>query len=416
MAKIYGLQGLATGKLGATVFAIRNGVQIARQYNPSPADAKSEGQVANRAKLKLLSQLSQAVASVIAIPRRGLVSARNTFLKVNYEYVGYNGSEASIPMADILLTNSYAGLPGLLADRSSGTAIHVELLESAVNNWDKVVYVVLRKTDSQQIMPATSMVVDAAGDNGLFPADLPMVSGAISVHAYGIRLNTVNSRVAFSNLKAPRAEDVAKIVASRTYNEGDMALSETRGLYMESNETQQETSGVSTVLISLRAVNLSGVDVTPGTVSGGGRFELGSEITLTATPAENYVFRGWRFAGTTAYISTSATFTTTAAANATIEACFENPSLVTYTASAVRNSVSTGQGTITGGGQFAAGATVTLTATANEGSTFEGWYSVNGSSGETNRVSTAATYTFTMPSSNVSYYALFLAEGEGGDD
>lgn len=414
MAKIYGLQGYLQGKLGSTVFAIRNGQQLARQYNPSVSNPKTAAQVSNRAKLKLLSQLSQAVSKVIAIPRRGMQSPRNIFTKANYEYVGYANGTASIPMADILLTNSYAGLVGFRADRTSGNAIHVELMESVANNWDKIVYVVLKKTESQQIMPATSLVVDVPGENGVFPADLDMVSGAISVHAYGVRLNTIASRVAFSNLRAPRAEEVAKIVTNRTYSEGDMNLSETRGLYLESNETQGETSGVSMVRISAvaydRTSSQSGVG---GTVTGTGNFELGSSVTLVATPAEDYAFVGWRESVSGNNISTSPTFTFTAEGSVTYYAVFRSTLVADVTLSVVRSSASTGSGTVSGGGVKQAGATVTVEAHPDSGVLFDGWYTNNGVSDPAQAVSLSPTYTFTMPSTDYTLYALF---GVGGDE
>lgn len=410
MAKIYGLQGYLRGKLGSTVFAIRNGEQLARQYNPSVSNPKTVAQVANRAKLKLLSQLSQAVSKVIAIPRRGMQSPRNLFTKVNYEYVGYSNETASIPMADILLTNSYAGLVGLRADRTSGTAIHVEMVEGVSNNWDRIVYVVLRKTDSQQIMPAASLVVEAPGNDGTFPADLDMVEGAISVHAYGVRLNTAASRVAFSNLRAPRAEEVAKIVTNRTYSEGDLMLSETRGLYMETDEDQAESTGVSRVYISGVAYDqTNGTAGFGGTVTGSGSKELGSTVTLEAIAAVDYVFVGWRETPTGSNISTSPTFTFTADGPHTYYAVFRSTAGVTYALTVAKSSAGSGNGTVTGGGQKAAGAEVTVTATPNAASAFMGWYTQNGSLSPSNKVTDDASFTFTMPEHAYALYAVFDA-------
>lgn len=413
MAKIYGLQGYLQGKLGSTVFAIRNGEQLARQYNPSVSNPKTAAQVANRAKLKLLSQLSQAVSKVIAIPRRGMLSPRNIFTKVNYEYVGYANETASIPMADILLTNSYAGLVGFRADRTSGNAIHVEMLESVVDNWDRIVYVVLKKTDSQQIMPATSLVVDAAGNSGNFPADLDMIEGAISIHAYGVRLNTAASRVAFSNLRAPRAEEVAKIVTNRTYSEGDLALSETRGLYMDTDEEQAETTGVSRVYISGIAYDqTNGTTGSGGTVTGGGNKEVGSSVTLVATPAEDYVFVGWRETPAGSNVSTSPSLTFTADGPHTYYAVFRSTAGATYTLTVAKSSAGSGGGsgdTVTGGGQKVAGSQVTVVATPGGLSRFEGWYSRNGSLSPSDLVTTEPSFTFTMPESDYALYAVFGA-------
>jgi uncharacterized repeat protein (TIGR02543 family) len=60
-------------------------------------------------------------------------------------------------------------------------------------------------------------------------------------------------------------------------------------------------------------------------------------------------------------------------------------------------------GTVTGDGLYAVGQSVTISATANTGYYFTGWYV-----GET-LISTSASYTFTMPEYDVTYYAEFSA-------
>ena len=53
--KLNGIVGKGTGKLGASVFAISGGEQIVRQYNPVVSNPNTDAQVAQRAKLKLMS-------------------------------------------------------------------------------------------------------------------------------------------------------------------------------------------------------------------------------------------------------------------------------------------------------------------------------------------------------------------------
>lgn len=416
MSKVYGLQGVLTGKLGATVFAVRNGVQLARQYQPIVMDAKSESQVAQRAKLKLLSQTAAAISSVIAIPRKGLQSARNRFIKQNFEYVGYANNEASIELADILLTASYKGLPGFTADRSSGTGITVELEEDASTAWEKVVYVVLQRTSSNSVMPVASAVCENAGTDGKFHYTLPMVLGDISVHAYGIKLNTVASRVMYSNLIVPSAEAIARIIASRAYVEGDMSLSETRGLYMAAADTQGQTSGVALLTLTTRVYDLtSGAYSTGGSVQGSGRFEMGASVTLNAVAAEGYHFVKWAngtFDGET--LGTSTMLGIIITGSQTVVAVFEaNTTNVTITA--VKSSASTGNGTVTGGGSYAQGSTVTLDATPNSSSTFVGWFTQNGTTDQQYKYRDTHNITVTADT-NTAYYAVFSDNGGGGMD
>lgn len=61
--KLYGIAGKGTGKVGAFVYAVRKGEQIVRQYNPNVENPNTRPQVEQRAKFKLLSQLSAAVGN-----------------------------------------------------------------------------------------------------------------------------------------------------------------------------------------------------------------------------------------------------------------------------------------------------------------------------------------------------------------
>lgn len=69
-----------------------------------------------------------------------------------------------------------------------------------------------------------------------------------------------------------------------------------------------------------------------------------------------------------------------------------------------------GNGTVTGAGTKTVGSSVTVTATAGSGATFNGWR-LNGAS---SYVSTSASYTFTMPDETVDLVAVFYTP-DGGD-
>lgn len=377
MSKVFGLQGYLTGKLGATVFAVRNGEQIARQYNPSPTNPKTAGQIENRAKLKLLSQLSAALQSVIAIPRDGMRSPRNGFTTANYPYTTYGSDAASLDLADVQLTKSAVGLAGFSADRGDGNGIAVVLDEDVSNMNDAVMYVVLRRTDANKVAVASSLLVNAAGDAGKFPAVLPMQEGDIAVCAYGIKYRTAAARIAFENLTAPAAQGVAKLYAKRVLTASDATLTETRGLYLASTETAAETSGVT-------RVNVQAVVSGEGTVRGAGRYEVGSVATLTAVPNSGYTFRGWYSdAAMTNQISTNTTLNLSVTSATTVYASFTAPNRTV----AVSADPSNG-GTVSGGATVENGTNVTVVATANSGYQFAGWY--EGSS----LVSSLASYTF----------------------
>lgn len=377
MAKVYGLNGYLRGKLGNTVFAIRNGEQISRQYNPNPMNPKSAEQTANRARLKLLSQIGAALQPVIAIPRMGMVSPRNGFTQSNYQYTAFAGENASIDLADIQLTKSSVALSGLSADRTSGTGISVRMLESVAASNDAVVYVVLRRTDAGKVAVASSLLVREAGADGTFAASLPYQDGDIAVCAYGIRYNTAAARTAFGNITVPSALGVAKLFASRTLTEGDATMTETRGLFMNAAEGTGETAGVVRYTVGLTAVG-------DGTATGGGRYEIGAKVTLRATPKQGATFQGYYLNNIGGQLlSNRAEYTFTVEGAMSIVAKFSaRPKTITVSASPAAG------GSVSGGGSKEVGTNCTVVATANAGYAFAGWYEDN------TLVSNAASYTF----------------------
>jgi hypothetical protein len=130
-----------------------------------------------------------------------------------------------------------------------------------------------------------------------------------------------------------------------------------------------------------------------GTVSGGGTFAAGSSQTVTATAKSGFSFVNWTANGSVA--STSSSYTFTLNNNTSLVANFA-PTQYTVAVSA---SPSAG-GIVSSGGTFAAGSSITVTATANNGYSFVNW-TQNGSA-----VSTLASYPFTL-NSNVTLVANF---------
>ena len=136
-------------------------------------------------------------------------------------------------------------------------------------------------------------------------------------------------------------------------------------------------------------------DSKAGTVTGGGTYEYGSEVTLKATPNEGYRFVNWTVDGKE--VSKDQTFTyQIPAKNVEIVANFEKLSYK-LTVQASDNKA----GTVTGSGTYAFGSEVQLKATPNEGYRFVNW-TVDG-----DEVSTDPTFTFTIPAEHVEIVANF---------
>ena len=119
-----------------------------------------------------------------------------------------------------------------------------------------------------------------------------------------------------------------------------------------------------------------------GSVSGGGTFASGTQVSLTATPSSGYSFSGWSNGSTTNPL------TITLNSNTTITANFE-VLINSYTLTVV----STDGGSATGGGEYNEGTEVTITATPNEGYGFIGW---NGSDSTSSTISVTLTANTTI--------------------
>ncbi len=137
-----------------------------------------------------------------------------------------------------------------------------------------------------------------------------------------------------------------------------------------------------------------------GKVSGGGTVEKGKETTVTATADEGYKFEGW-YKGTEK-VSDKAQYKFTVTENVELTAKFEKevvPPTESFTVS-VRAEAG---GKVSGGGTVEKGKETTVTATADEGYKFEGWYK------GTEKVSDKAQYKFTV-TENVELTAKFEIE------
>ena len=118
-----------------------------------------------------------------------------------------------------------------------------------------------------------------------------------------------------------------------------------------------------------------------GITSGGGTFNSGATVAVTAVPNGGYTFTNWTEAGTV--VSTTAAYTFILIGNRTLVA---NYTAIPYTVAVSSNPIA--GGITSGGGTFNSGATVALTAVAHSGYTFTNW-TENGTI-----VSTTAAYSF----------------------
>ena len=137
-----------------------------------------------------------------------------------------------------------------------------------------------------------------------------------------------------------------------------------------------------------------------GTVSGAGTYNYGATVTLSATPAANYNFINWTKGNEV--VATTPSFTFTVAEAGDYIANFEEIIIPTYTVTVSADPETFG--TVTGGGTYEEGETVTITATPAAECMFLNW-TENGTV-----VSEALTFTFTVTSDRT-FVAHFDVDG-----
>lgn len=322
MGKVTSLYGKTTGKIGAIVFATSGGETIAREYNPHVANPSTMPQVNQRARMKLMSQLSAALSPVIAMTKDGLVSKRNKFVKRNFDNTYASQGTAQISYENVQLTEGSTGLPQVVATaylaELGGSYAYLASTPSA--NISRVVYCVFAKSQENRLEFLFSQIVsqrETEGASGKYflcsLSGLPIdqveeeyvFQGEFVIYAYGMADTSERATARYGNLNVQSASDIATLVGNRTISFEDYQFSQTRGL------TIGQGSGGDTPVPAGQARVFVTALGSGGTVTGGGTFALGSSVTVTATANAQYQFRAWLKNGTNQVVSTDASYTFT---------------------------------------------------------------------------------------------------------
>lgn len=220
--------GKGTGKVGGLVFANVAGEQVVREYNSSVSNPNTEAQVGQRARFKLASQLATALSNTIAIPKKGLVSARNQFVKKNFAAINEQDGEASVGFEHLQLTDSNIAIPALLAGIENGT-LTLSLTGDASQIADRVVYNVYKIDDNNQLVFVTSGICETAGTGGTFPTTLNVSVDNGVAYAYGIKDKNAAATAKYENYQVSSGEKIASLVANRSMSASDYSFTKTVG-------------------------------------------------------------------------------------------------------------------------------------------------------------------------------------------
>lgn len=310
MGKSTSMWGKTTGKVGGLVYATAGGEQIVREYNPNVANPSTQAQVDQRARMKLMSQLSAALSPVLAMTKDGLVSKRNKFTKVNFGASYALNGAAQITYENVQITEGNTGLPALTAegnqDSETGNYRTLGGLVSAPSaNISRVVYCFFRKTAEGKLEFVSSLIQnDDDAFNRHFGFEGPWENGVeYVIFAYGMSDTSERATAQYGDLNVVTASDLARLVATRAISFSDYQFTQTRAITVgaDGQAVQPEQSGNLRVYVTALGNG--------GTVSGGGSFAPGASVTVNATPASGYRFVRWVKNGTSQTVSSNNPYT-----------------------------------------------------------------------------------------------------------
>lgn len=205
------------------------------------------------------------------------------------------------------------------------------------------------------------------------------------------KINWGNTATAVATLLANTAQYSYSFLG---WYEGDTKISSSLSLSVANITANRTFTAIGSRTLNRYSLAFTITPTGAGTVSGGGTYDYGSSIKSTATPATGYNFTKW--------VDEEGVESTTnpypgweITKNRTIQAVFTIKSYAINLAAQFRVAESgdftsgTTGGTVSGGGTFNHGTSVTAKATPATGYSFTGWYEGD------SKVSDSASYTFT---------------------
>ena len=324
MGKVTSLYGKTSGTIGSIVFSTSGGETIAREYNPHVANPNTMAQVDQRARMKLMSQLSASLSPVLAMTKDGLVSKRNKFTKLNFPASYALNGVAQITYENVQITEGNTSLPALVAEGvvSDGLMdLTVGLSVQPTATINRVVYCLFKKSNEGKLEYISSSIISTREGQSAaiwFAADFDTLPVAeYVVFAYGMSDTSERASATYGNLNVVTASDLAKLVAARAISFSDYQFTQTRAITIASDGTAVQPEQAGKVRVYVTALGQG------GTVTGGGSFAPGASCTVQATANTGYTFRAWLKNGTAQVVSTANPYTFTVEGQTDLIAAFD---------------------------------------------------------------------------------------------
>lgn len=301
--KVTGVDGKQVGKLAGRVYFVNHGVNVSREYSGSVSNPNTAAQVGQRSRFKLASQVSAALSSVIVIPRKGIQSPRNLFVKKNMGLFYGSPQGAQVSYENLQITNGSMGLPGLVVERQSPDILQIQLEKGVEGAYDRIVYNVFSKTAEAQLLLVSSSVVPVTTENNTarFRSTDPYTE--LVVYAYGLKDKNERARANYNSYSVNTGEDLAKLFANRSLGIGDYFFSQTRGTTLPYGTSTSPVPDEGKVLMYISTLGTGSVKITVGAenpvtlTNGSIQVPYNSNVQLEAIDGAEAVTGTWEFVG-----------------------------------------------------------------------------------------------------------------------
>ncbi len=142
-----------------------------------------------------------------------------------------------------------------------------------------------------------------------------------SSKAINSSINNVSSTADSSVNNVSSTADSSVINVGSSNNSSDMSVgSSTNNVSSSDNSNSSINTSSSTSAAALHQITLVAAPVSGGTITGGGEYVAGADVTVTATPKESFQFAGWKESGVV--VSTDASYTFPAGSDRSLVASF----------------------------------------------------------------------------------------------
>lgn len=223
--KLQGFVGKGTGKLGASVWTVRKGVQVVREYTDKVSNPNTPAQVGQRAKFKLLTQLGAVVAGDGMFFRNinPGESMRNAFMRANMPAVTLSptGDVALLNVGEVVLTDGHTTAPTATFNRSTG-ALNVDLSATAMSDIMGIGYAVITLPEVGRVIGYSARAEKAEGATTI---TVTIVAGSslmnkTNVLVWGYRFADAAARAKYETIAATETADVVSLEFNRMLREG----------------------------------------------------------------------------------------------------------------------------------------------------------------------------------------------------